>query len=455
MKFDKNFEEEILAQALRDLNYLKKASRILDSHHFVSIQHGWIWKTIKNIWSIHKELATPALILLKAKSDFPEDEERTDYIELVSRLYKKKITSSSASLDELNNFVRMVNAQISLEQAIKNLEKGKIDNIYKELNKLIKQDIKPRNYTSIKWIEDFNARQVEREYKKNHPEEFTTIPTGFSKLDAIIGGIQHGELGLILATTGKGKSIMLSNIAYHAIKHNFKVVYFGLEMPARQIAMRQDSRWLGIPYSKFKSFDFSKTELELINNRLEKVHDKWKGLFQIISMPLRKCNINTIQSTLEDLAEEDGFIPELICFDSGDHLKGTNKFESIRLEQASVYWDLKNLAEEGGFAVWSTTHAGREWAEKVATAEASSESYDKSRIADIVISLNTPKRSSRSTKSVVDEEGEETEEEDTTSRTVAKGEYLELFLAKYRDGYSKITIPMDAIFERMFIEEIL
>jgi hypothetical protein len=115
---------------------------------------------------------------------------------------------------------------------------------------------------------------------------------------------------------------------------------------------------------------------------------------------------------------------------------------------------LSSLAEEDGYAIWSSTHAGRDWADSVATAEATSESYDKSRIADIVVSLNTPKKKSRTTKVEFDVDGEEIKEAAKPASTSAVGTYLELFLAKYRDGLSKVTIPLDAEFSKIYMREL-
>ncbi len=448
LDFDIHFEEEIIAQALKDTDYLKKASRLLDAHHFNSPQLAWVWKTLGDTWKQYRERATVRLIISEAKRQYPDDDDRLPYLELVRKLYKKKIVAPVATLDRLVEFVKIVNAQLALEQAATALEKGKTKLVYEVLNKVVRQDIEPKIYTTIQWIEEFEKRQAERKRKKEHPEENIIIPTGFKRLDSIIDGIQLGELGMMLATTGQGKSIMLTNLAYYALKMGFSVVYFALEMPARQIAMRQDARWLGITYNKFKNYDFTSSELKEIDSRLEEVHELWKNKFQIVSMPVRRCNINTIQGALEDLKDEFNFVPQLVLIDSGDHLKGTGKFESHRLQQAEVYWDMKNLAEEEGYAVWSSAQAGKEWVQKLATAEASSESYDKSRIADIICSLNTPGKESRSTRIVVDKEDDMDDDEEIV------GKYMELFLAKYRDGESKVIIPVSPDFARMYISEI-
>lgn len=451
VSLDIGFEEEVLARSIRDTNYLKRAARILDVHHFGTKHHGWIWQQIRDVWDTYREPTTGKMIVVRAKRDFDDEDIRAPYLELARKLYKRKPKAASSALDELSRFVRVVNAQIALEKSATALEKGKIDDVYSTMRTVSQRDLRPREYTRIKWIEEFDERQAERKHRREHPDEYTSIPTGLKKLDSIITGIQLGELGLVLGTTGRGKSIMLNNLAYSAIKVGYDVAYFGFEMPARQIAMRQDARWLGMNYRKFKEYDFLPSELRDIGRRLKRMRGRFKDRFQIFSMPVRSADINTVRGALEDAYIEDGFKPKLLLFDSADHMNPTGKSESFRLDQANVYWGCKGLAEEDGYAIWSSTHAGKEFVTRIATAEAASESYDKGRISDIMVSLNEPKKHSRATK-VVDGDDDD-EEPESESELGTRGRYMELYLAKYRDGASKLSIPLDVEMERMLISE--
>jgi archaellum biogenesis ATPase FlaH len=345
--------------------------------------------------------------------------------------------------------------QLALEESADALAKGKVDDAYETIAQLNRNDLEPRVYTIVKWIEDFETRQAEREYKKLHPEKFKRIPTGFKRLDAITGGLEVGELGLILATTNQGKSIMLTNLAHHAIKLGYRVVYFTFEMSSVKIATRQDSRWLGLLYNKFKFYDFEKGELKIIDRRLRKMKKRWTGRLRIIGMPVRRCDANTVRTALDDLYQDEKFKPDMLLMDSGDHMISVDQFESFRLQQSAVYWDLKSLAGYDGYAIWTSTHAPRDFAHELATAEATGESYDKAKIADMVVSLNTPSKKSRRTTICLDMDDEAGDGGDQSDVSMmAKGKYLEMYLAKYRDGDSRISMPLDAQFARMLIKEL-
>jgi replicative DNA helicase len=369
------------------------------------------------------------------------------------KIVRRKPEAPKSSLDELGRYVKFVTIQTAMEEAAKQLEKEETDKAYKALTKIIRIDSKPKIHTIVKWIEEFGARQEMRRHRREHPEEYRFIPTGFKKLDMITGGIQPGELGIVMAMTGVGKSIGLTNICYSALKAKNSVAYFNLEMGAAQVASRLDARWLGMSYRMMKHYGFTPEELRAIDKKLEHAAKVFKAKLRIISLPVRSCTTETLLHILEDMKDEEGFDPDMVIVDSADHMKSVTKYDQLRIEQAEIYWMLKGFAEEYTKAVWSSTQAGRNAKGRRVVAEDTSEAYDKARIADLIITLNEPEETTRSTReSDVDGGGGESE---VVEKRMADGaKRLELYLAKYRDGESKITIQLEADLDRMFIHDL-
>ena len=72
-----------------------------------------------------------------------------------------------------------------------------------------------------------------------HPGGLPGLPTGFSELDRMIGGLNKSDLILMASRPGMGKTSLALNIARSAIKDSDKtVVIFQLEMSSQQLAMR-------------------------------------------------------------------------------------------------------------------------------------------------------------------------------------------------------------------------
>lgn len=456
--FDLDFELDVLRACLREEAYLKRAVRVCESHHFANKEVSWCWGVIRDTWTKFRERTNGRIFSARAADDFPDAGKRKPYLSLAVRLLKEKPTAPKSALDELEKFVRHVELQLALEKSAEALEKGALDDAEAAIQKAGRSRVAEKPYTHIQWIEGFSARQEARRHEREHPEEFTTIPTGFKRLDKVLrGGVRIGEVGLVMGTTGRGKSISLNNLGMAAVARRTPTVYFALEMPARQVAARQDARWSMMRYDQFQTYDFKPSELRVLEEKYRRAAKRFAGMFHILSLPVRSATIQTIRGALEDLKDEFDFRPQLILMDSADHLMSADKsLKDFRLQQADVYWQLKRLAEENGYAIWSSTHAGREWAHAIATAEATSETYDKARIADLIVTINDPdsKPGWRRKTVVVDDDDEEEEAEVAGYEPAAPGvQKLEMYLAKYRDGASKLRIELECDFARMVMKE--
>lgn len=461
MDFDAAYEDAVLAESLRDEAFLKRAARVCSQHHFATKERAWLWGVIQENWTKYHERTSGKLVASRARRDFDKAERRRPYLLLARKVFRTRSKAPQAVLEELERFVRHVNVQLAIEESATFLEKGKIDDAEQTIAKAshaVKRSTRP--YTHIRWIEEFRDRQDQRKYEREHPDEFTAIPFGFPRLDKTLsGGGRKGELALIMGTTGRGKSIFLTNCAQAAISRGYKAIYFGFEMPARQIAARQDARWSALQYSKFKGYDFKPSELRVLRRRLKKARKQFRNRLHIVSMPVRSANILDVRSVIEDLRQEHGFEADALFLDSADHLRSIDGYNgNYRLQQAEVYWAAKELAEEDGYFVMSSTHAGREWATKIATAEATSEAYDKSRIADVVMSINDPneiKRKGRKTVIADDDDDDfEDDGEELTEPSVKEGaKRMELYLGKYRDGDSRFVVSVECDFSRMSMQE--
>ena len=73
------------------------------------------------------------------------------------------------------------------------------------------------------------------------------IETGFSIIDNKIGGIKAGQLIVIGAGTGVGKTAFAVNIALKVAKRNQRVLFFTLEMTSGEIVRRLTSIYSDIP----------------------------------------------------------------------------------------------------------------------------------------------------------------------------------------------------------------
>jgi len=279
------------------------------------------------------------------------------------------------------------------------------------------------------------------------------IATGIRGLDKIIGGIRETELGIIAATTNRGKSIMGVHLGFHAIKKNHGVIHFSTEMHKDQVSMRYDSRWSRMVHAKFKTYDFTSAEIKSMAARLKKARMRYDGLLKIVSMPVSSARLAQMKTMVDELRAT---MPNLglIILDSADHIRGEGKYQEKRHESADVYWEVAGWATEEKLAIWATAQLGKQAADRVGQSEDIADAYDKARIADIVATLNKPKVKSRATPKIVvgDDVDDDDDENDVKTASTINGD-LELQLAKYRDGVANVRVPLQTDLKRMLIRD--
>ena len=155
------------------------------------------------------------------------------------------------------------------------------------------------------YMADFEARFV--------PRHRIPCTTGWQEIDKICGGgLGKSELGVVVAPTGAGKSMVLVHLGSQAIKEGKTVVHYTMELQDTVIATRYDSCITGYPLS------------DIINFK-EEVYEEIKdldGTLIVKEYPTKSASTNTIKSHLAKLLKR-GIKPGMIIVDYADLLKPT------------------------------------------------------------------------------------------------------------------------------------
>ena len=94
------------------------------------------------------------------------------------------------------------------------------------------------------------------------------IKTGYSSIDSITGNFQSGDLFILAAATGMGKTCLMLNIALSMAKQGKKILIFSLEMNKEQLLNRIISSEVNINSDKYRNGKLTDTEAEIYFNYL-------------------------------------------------------------------------------------------------------------------------------------------------------------------------------------------
>ena len=246
---------------------------------------------------------------------------------------------------------------------------------FEEIEKLISKALQlgADNNFGYDYMKDFDARFIE---KTRNP-----VSTSWKEIDKITkGGLGIGELCVVIAPTGAGKSHILVHLGAQALKQGKNVVHFTLELADTSVAQR---------------YDACLTDVNLDNLREEKdfIYEKIKnidGQLIIKEYPTKSASTTTLKNHLEKIRQTQMEI-DMIIVDYGDLLRSTitKKYSEKRHELESIYEELRGMAQEFHCPVITASQTNRSGLNaEVITMESISEAFNKCFVADLIISLS-------------------------------------------------------------------
>ena len=162
------------------------------------------------------------------------------------------------------------------------------------------------------------------------------IDTGFPKLDGLLKGINAGQLVLIGARPGVGKSAFALDLATYAARSGHKVLIYSLEMLSDELAERLMARKSRVTLDK------------LIDKQLsdEDLADLAAASSSLSQLPVTICDSPNV--TVQKIRAQARTIKglELIIVDFMTLLQSTQRYDSRNLEVGAISRQLKILATE-------------------------------------------------------------------------------------------------------------
>jgi len=368
-KYGHSFQTKLIGSVLTDVVFISQVYDILKEEYFESASIKWIVKKCFTYYNEYKKI--PTIDVLKVYTDRVDDELLRQEIISTLRESIKQIDASDLEFvkNETVSFCKNQELKSAILQSVEYLKLEKYDAIKEIIDRALKVGMS--NNIGLDYLEDIEPRYT--------TDARSPIPTGWPVLDTLLkGGLSAGELGVFVASSGGGKSWILTNIGAHAIKHNYTVFHYSLELNESYSGLRYDAVISGISLDK----------LPIHKDRLPEILKDVPGKLYIKWYPMRSISLMGLRAHIEK-SKLIGIVPDLIVIDYADLLKYTGTSDKEEHILKSLYEDLKGFAGELQVPVWTVSQANREGLDAdVLEANKISSAYSKIFPADFVASLS-------------------------------------------------------------------
>ena len=368
-KFGTSFQSKIIASLLSDKKFIQTISDILNPSMFDSDSNKWLVKMIKDYFYEYKKQPTLEVIKYKIE-ELDNDVLKSGVVEKLRDTWKNiESTDLEFVQKQTLDFCKNQTLKTAILESVDLLENKDYDGIKSIIDEAMKAGT--TKDLGHDYIPSFDARLEEATRK--------TVATPWDVISDIMdGGLGAGELGVIVAPAGIGKSWTLQALGAGVLKENKTIVHYTLELNENYVGLRYDSIFSGVTTANIK---YHKEEVK-------KKIDKLRGKLLIKYFPTKSATVQTIGAHLKQI-ELNGHKPDMVLVDYADILMPTGNFKEKRHALGNIYEDLRGLAGELEIPIWTASQANRSALEEdVIGADKVAEDYSKVMTADFVMSMS-------------------------------------------------------------------
>ena len=347
---------------------MQQISDIIRAEYFESDANSWLLDIILTHFREYK--TPPSKDVLKVKiTEIENDILKATVLEQLKDVFRYMESDDLTFVkDEILKFCKNQEIKQAIMDSVSLLKHGNFDEIKSKIDSAMKAGADTN--IGLEYVTDVAARYNEA---ARH-----TITTGWDVIDDLMdGGLAPGELGVVMAPAGIGKSWLLINIGANAVKDGKTVIHYTLELNENYVGQRYDSVFTGIPAQNLKNYreDIESKMLTL------------KGDLIVKYFPTKSVGVMGLKAHIEKTIML-GKKPDLVIVDYGDLLKvNIKKDKHEALED--LYEELRGMAGEYEIPVWTASQAGRSALEDdIIEADKIASSYGKVMVADFLMSLS-------------------------------------------------------------------
>ena len=358
---DQEAEQLVLGSLLQNVESFEEISAVLRPEDFYFKSHQLIYASISE--EIDKG-AQPDLLLVVANL-----KEKNSLEKVGSRGYLTEIASSGSAVSAFTyaKKVKELSLRRHLLNGFKEIEKDlgdqsvSLQELLAKTEKTIFQVSDRYSEYSVRHIKELNQEFVEYLKKvKNSDGGITGVAAGYSALDQITTGFKGGQLVVLAARPGVGKTTLALNITRNIImnqKLSSPVLIFSLEMTSIELLLRMVCSDALIDSSKIQKGFINEKEMKKIYNSCSKIYS---SDFYIDDSPdltgwELKQRARRLASNLKTKDKKLG----LIIVDYLQLMTDSSRTENRQVEVASISRGLKAIAKELDVTVLAVSQMNR------------------------------------------------------------------------------------------------
>jgi replicative DNA helicase len=369
------FQLQLLNQIILDKDFSVSIIDVLNTNYFENQYFKIIIQMVKEYYVKYDH--TPSFETLEqiTKSELQNQMASKIVLDTISKIKEAPLDGSNFVQEKALKFCKQQELQKVMKKAQKIIDGGEFEN-YDTLEEMVKEALMVGSKDTSMMDVFSNIDQVlEEDYR--HP-----IPMGIPGIDRLLkGGLAKGEIGVILAPTGVGKSTILTKISNHAFNLGHNVLQIFFEDNPKVIQRKHFTLW-----TKIHPDELSDRKEEVIS-KVKNIEETMDNKLELKKLPSDTKTMLQIKNEIRKLIS-DGTRIDMVVLDYIDCVVPDKNLGDEWKSEGSVMRAFEAMCHELNIVGWTATQGNRSSiSSEVVTTDQMGGSIKKAQVGHVIISV--------------------------------------------------------------------
>jgi replicative DNA helicase len=348
---------------------------VIETNYFENKYFKIIIQMIKEYHLKYEHTPTFDTLEQITKSELQQELASKIVLDTITKIKDSTIEGGQFVQEKALKFCKQQELQKAITKAQKVIDGGEFEN-YDTLEQLIKDALQVGEREDGMSDVFSNLDDVLNEDYR-HP-----IPMGISGIDRLLkGGLAKGEIGVILAPTGVGKSTFLTKISNHAYNLGYGVLQIFFEDNPKIIQRKHFTLWTKVHPDELS------VKKEEVMVKVKEIEDKMENKLLLQKLPSDTLTMLQIKNMIRKMIA-DGVKLDMVILDYIDCVVPDKNLGDEWKSEGSVMRGFESMCHELDLVGWTATQGNRSSiSSEVVTTDQMGGSIKKAQVGHVIISV--------------------------------------------------------------------
>ena len=369
------FQLQILNNIILYKDFASSIVDVLEPKYFDNQYFKLIMQMTKEYY--HKYEHAPSFSTLEqiTKSEVSSPMAQKMVLDMITQVVDAPEDGYQYVQEKALKFCKQQELQKVMTKAQKIIDKGDFES-YDHLEEMVREALQVGEVDTGTADVFFNLDEVlDDDFR--HP-----IPLGITGIDNLLkGGLAKGEIGVILAPTGVGKTTVLSKIANNAFNLGYNVLQIFFEDNPKIIQRKHFTMWTKIAPDNLSVYK------EDVLEKVRQIKENAPNRLILKKLPSDTLTMNQIKNQMRKMIAE-GIKLDLVVVDYIDCIVPDKNLGDEWKSEGSVMRGFESMCHELDIAGWTATQGNRSSiSSEVVTTDQMGGSIKKAQVGHVIISI--------------------------------------------------------------------